>query len=39
MCSFNGGSGSLSGFQAIVKVTVDANNIWHFAGVQTLGAH
>ena len=35
MCTFNGGSGRLAGFLAVVKVTVDADMIWHWEGVQT----
>jgi hypothetical protein len=35
MCTFNGGSGRLAGFQAVVKVTVDADMIWHWEGVET----
>jgi len=35
ICTFNGGSGRLAGFQAVVRVTVDAKNIWHWVGVQT----
>jgi hypothetical protein len=31
-CAFYGGSGTLAGFQAIVKVTVDAKQIWHWDG-------
>lgn len=31
-CAFHAGSGSLAGFQAIVKVTVDDKQIWHWDG-------
>ena len=31
-CAFYAGSGTLAGFQAIVKVTVDAKQIWHWDG-------
>lgn len=31
-CAFTAGSGSLAGFQAIVNVTVDAKQIWHWDG-------
>lgn len=31
-CAFYGGNGTLAGFQAIVKVTVDAKRIWHWDG-------
>jgi hypothetical protein len=36
MCAFWSGSGSLSGLQAIVKVTVDANKFWHWDGSYIL---
>jgi hypothetical protein len=32
MCAFYAGSGKLAGFQAIVKVTVDDKQIWHWDG-------
>lgn len=32
MCAFYAGSGKLAGFQAIVKVTVDDKQIWHWEG-------
>ena len=32
VCAFYGGSGALSGFSAIVQVTVDANSVWHWEG-------
>jgi hypothetical protein len=35
MCSFNGGSGALAGFRAIVKVTVDGSGIWHWVGDES----
>ena len=31
-CAFSAGSGTLAGFQAIVKVTVDDKQIWHWDG-------
>jgi hypothetical protein len=37
-CAFNAGSGALSGFQAIVKVTVDAKQIWHWDGGYLLSS-
>ncbi|WP_077960649.1 hypothetical protein [Ensifer adhaerens] len=37
-CAFHAGSGTLSGFQAIVKVTVDDKQIWHWDGGYVLGA-
>jgi hypothetical protein len=36
-CAFHAGSGSLAGFQAIVKVTVDDKQIWHWEGGYLLG--
>src|SRR5215207_8194149 len=30
LCAFYAGSGSLAGFEAIVKVTVDAAGLWHW---------
>jgi hypothetical protein len=35
-CAFYGGSGTLAGFQAIVKVTVDAKQIRHWEGGYVL---
>lgn len=32
ICAFYGGSGALAGFSAIVQVTVDAKQIWHWDG-------
>jgi hypothetical protein len=32
LCAFYGGNGTLAGFQAIVKVTKDAEEIWHWDG-------
>jgi hypothetical protein len=37
-CAFHAGSGTLAGFQAIVKVTVDDKQIWHWDGGYVLGA-
>jgi hypothetical protein len=31
-CAFSAGSGTLAGFQAVVKVTVDDKQIWHWDG-------
>src|SRR5262245_44103943 len=31
-CAFHAGSGTLAGFQAILKVTVDDKQIWHWDG-------
>jgi hypothetical protein len=36
-CAFHAGSGTLAGFQAIVKVTVDDQQIWHWDGGYLLG--
>jgi hypothetical protein len=36
-CAFHAGSGSLAGFQGIVKVTVDDKQIWHWEGGYLLG--
>ena len=36
-CAFHAGSGSLAGFQAIVKVSVDDKQIWHWEGGYLLG--
>ena len=38
LCAFNAGSGALAGFQAIVKVTVDDKQLWHWEGGYLLGA-
>lgn len=32
ICAFYGGSGALAGFSAIVEVTVDAKQVWHWDG-------
>ena len=37
-CAFHAGSGTLAGFQAVVKVTVDDKQIWHWEGGYLLGA-
>jgi hypothetical protein len=37
-CAFSAGSGSLAGFQAILNVTVDDKQIWHWEGGYVLGA-
>lgn len=37
-CAFHAGSGTLAGFQAIVKVTVDDKQVWHWDGGYLLGA-
>ena len=37
-CAFHAGSGTLAGFQAVVKVTVDDKKIWHWDGGYLLGA-
>ena len=37
-CAFHAGSGTLAGFQAIVKVTVDDKQLWHWEGGYLLGA-
>ena len=36
-CAFHGGSGALAGFQAVVKVSVDDKQIWHWDGGYLLG--
>jgi hypothetical protein len=36
-CAFHAGSGTLAGFQAIVKVTVDDKQVWHWDGGYVLG--
>jgi hypothetical protein len=36
MCAFYAGSGSLTGFMAIVQVTVDAKQVWHWDGSYTV---
>jgi hypothetical protein len=38
VCAFHAGSGTLAGFQAVVKVTVDDKQIWHWDGGYLLGA-
>ena len=35
--AFHAGSGTLAGFQAVVKVTVDDKQIWHWDGCYLLG--
>ncbi|WP_280110101.1 hypothetical protein [Rhizobium sp. CF142] len=37
-CAFYAGSGTLAGFQAVVKVTVDDKQIYHWDGGYLLGA-
>ena len=37
-CAFHAGSGALAGFQAVVTVTVDDKQIWHWDGGYLLGA-
>jgi hypothetical protein len=37
-CAFHAGSGTLSGFQAVVAVTVDDKQIWHWDGGYLLAA-
>jgi hypothetical protein len=37
-CAFHAGSGTLAGFQAVVKVTVDDKQIWHWDGGYLLDA-
>ena len=37
MCAFYAGSGKLAGFQAVVKVSVDAKQVWHWEGGYLLG--
>ena len=37
-CAFHAGSGTLAGFQAIVDVTVDDKELWHWDGAYQLGA-
>ena len=32
MCAFYAGSGKLAGFQAVVKVSVDDKQVWHWEG-------
>lgn len=36
-CAFSAGSGKLAGFQAILKVSVDDKQIWHWDGGYMLG--
>ncbi|MFO1114036.1 MAG: hypothetical protein U1E35_09335 [Rhodospirillales bacterium] len=38
LCAFNAGSGALAGFQAIVDVTVDDKQLWHWDGSYQQGA-
>lgn len=37
MCAFSAGTGTLAGFQAIAKVTVDSKQIWHWDGGYVIG--
>jgi hypothetical protein len=37
-CAFHAGSGTLAGIQAVVTVTVDDEQIWHWDGGYMLGA-
>jgi hypothetical protein len=37
-CAFHAGSGTLAGFQAVAKVTVDDKQIWHWDGGYLFGA-
>ena len=37
-CAFNAGSGTLAGFQAIAKVSVDDKQVWHWDGGYLLGS-
>ena len=37
-CAFTSGSDKLEGFQAVVNVSVDDKQIWHWDGVYLLGA-
>ena len=37
ICTFTAGNGSLAGFRAVVKVTVDDDMIWHWVGVESHG--
>jgi hypothetical protein len=37
-CAFHAGSGTLAGFQAVVKVTVDDKQVYHWDGGYLLGA-
>jgi hypothetical protein len=37
-CAFSAGSGTLAGFQAILNVTVDDKQIWHWEGGYLLAA-
>ncbi|ODT07441.1 MAG: hypothetical protein ABS58_06950 [Mesorhizobium sp. SCN 65-20] len=37
-CAFSAGSGTLAGFQAILNVTVDAKQIWHWEGGYHIAA-
>lgn len=38
LCAFHAGSGSPAGLQAIVKVSVDDQQLWHWEGGYLLGA-
>jgi hypothetical protein len=37
VCAFYAGSGALAGFSAIVQVTVDAKQVWHWNGSYAIG--
>jgi hypothetical protein len=37
-CAFTSGSGNLEGFQAVVNVSVDDKQIWHWDGTYLTGA-
>ena len=37
-CAFTSGSGKLEGFQAVVNVSVDDKQIWHWDGTYLIGA-
>lgn len=39
ICAFYAGGGSLAGFSAIVEVTVDAKQVWHWDGSYTDGSY
>jgi hypothetical protein len=39
ICAFYAGSGSLAGFSAIVQVTVDAKQVWHWDGSYAIGSY
>ena len=38
VCAFYAGSGALAGFSAIVQVTVDAKQVWHWDGSYAISA-